>query len=147
MKLSTRGQYATRALLDIALHPENGSVFLGDIARRQQISPWYLKRLITPLIVGGLVRSTRGAKGGVPLAKPATEIQLSAIIELVEGSIAPVECVINPGVCSRSASCVTRDVWGDLKKAMDGVLENTSVQDLVERHKQKEQSQELMYHI
>ena len=147
MKLTTRGRYATRALLDIALHQGNGSVFLGDIARRQQISPWYLKRLITPLISGGLVRSTRGAKGGVSLAKPAAEITLSDIIGLAEGSIAPVECVTNPGVCSRSASCVTRDVWGDLKKAMDGVLENTSLRDLVERHKQKEQSQKLMYHI
>ena len=147
MKLSTRGRYITRALLDIALHQGNGTVPLGDIARRQQISPWYLKRLITPFINGGLVRSTRGAKGGVSLAKPGSEIRLSEVIRLAEGSIAPVECIANPEVCSRSASCVTRDVWDDLKKAMDGVLENTTLQNLVERHNRKQRSQKPMYHI
>jgi len=147
MKLSTRGRYATRALLDIALHQGKGPVLLGHIAQREQISPWYLKRLITPLVTGGVVRSTRGAKGGVWLAKPTTEIKLSEVIQLLEGSNAPVECVINPEVCSRSTSCATRDIWSELKKAMDGVLENTTLQDLVERHKIKEKSQERMYHI
>jgi len=147
MKLSTRGRYATRALLDIALHQGERPVLLKDIAQRQQISPLYLERLVAPLIAGGIVRSTRGARGGVSLAKPPEEIRLSQVIQLVEGSIAPVECVNNPGICARSKSCAARDVWGELKKAMDRVLEGITLQDLVERQKRKEPSKELMYYI
>jgi len=147
MKLSTRGRYGTRALLDIARHQGERPVILKDIAQRQQISPLYLERLIAPLIAGGIVRSTRGAKGGISLAKPAEEIRLSEVIELLEGTINPVECVINPSMCDRSGSCAPRDVWGELKKAINGVLENITLQDLVEQQKRKEQSRELMYYI
>ena len=79
---------------------------------------------MTCLITGGIVRSTRGAKGGFSLAKPTKEIKLSEVIQLLEGSIALVECVNNPRVCARSELCVTRDVWGELKEAMNGVLES-----------------------
>jgi Rrf2 family protein len=147
MKLSTRGQYGTKALLELALHYREGLIPLKDIAQRQQIPLQYLEHLITPLIAGGLVRSTRGARGGVLLAKSPKEIRLSEVIQLLEGSIALVECVNNPGACSRSELCVTRDVWGELKKAMDGVLESTTLQDLVERQKSKGQSKLVMYHI
>ena len=147
MKLSTKGRYATRALLDLALNQGEGPVLLKDIAQRQQISLSYLEHLVTPLIAGGLVRSTRGARGGVSLARPPEEIRLSEVIQLLEGSIAPVECVNNPGICTRSESCVTRDIWGELKKAINGVLESTTLQDLVERQKRKGQMKETMYHI
>ncbi len=147
MKLSTKGQYGTRALLDLALHYREGPIPLKDIAQRQQISLQYLEHLITPLIAGGIVWSTRGARGGVSLARPPEEIKLSEVIGLLEGSIAPVECVNNPKYCSRSDLCVTRDIWGELKKVMDGVLESTTLQDLVERHKKKEQPEPVMYHI
>lgn len=147
MKLSTRGRYASRALLDLALHQGEKPVLLRDIARREQISLPYLERLIAPLIAGGMVRSTRGAKGGVWLAKSPKDIRLSEVIQLLEGSIAPVECVDNPEVCSRSESCVTRDIWCELKRAMNGVLESTTLSDLVERHKRKELPEEIMYHI
>ena len=121
MKLSTRGQYGTRMLLDLALHQSEEPVLLKDIAQRQQISLPYLEHLITPLIAGGIVRSTRGARGGVSLAKPPEQVKLSEVIQLLEGSIAPVACVNDPGACSRSESCVTRDVWGELNKSGDGV--------------------------
>ena len=147
MKLSTRGRYATRALLDLALNQGEGPVLLKDIAQRQQISLRYLERLIAPLIVGGILRSSRGAKGGVWLLKSPEEIKLSEVIQLVEGSISPVECVNDPGVCNRSAFCVTRDVWGELKKVMDEVLESTTLQDLVERQRQKGQVVATMYYI
>ena len=146
MKLSTRGRYGTRALLDLALH-EEGPVLLKDIAQRQQISLQYLEHLITPLIAAGIIRSTRGARGGISLAKPPEQVKLSEVIQLLEGSIAPAECVNNPGVCSRSELCVTRDIWGELKKAMNGILESTTLQDLVERQKRKEQPEEVMYYI
>ena len=147
MKLSTRAQYGTRALLDIALHGGKGPVLLRDIAQREQISPMYLERLIAPLVAAGIMRSARGARGGFWLAKPPQEIRLSEVIQLLEGSIALVECINNPGVCSRSAFCASRDVWEELEKAMSGVLETTTLQDLVERHKRKERPEEVMYYI
>ncbi len=137
MKLSTRGRYGTRALLDLALHEGEKPVLLKNIAEREQISVRYLQHLITPLIAGGIVRTTRGAKGGVSLAKPPKEIKLSEAIQLLEGSIAPAECINSPGICSRSKLCVTRDIWGELKQAMDGILESTTLQDLVERNQRK----------
>jgi len=147
MKLSTRGRYATRALLDLALHRGGGPTLLKDIAQRQQISVRYLEHLITPLIAGGILRSTRGARGGVWLTKSPEEIRLSEVIQLVEGPLSVVECINNPEICSRSAFCVTRDVWDELKKVMNEVLESTTLQDLVERQKQKEQVVTAMYHI
>ena len=147
MKLSTRGRYGSRALLDLALHDAEGPVLLKDIARRQQISLPYLEHLIAPLIAGGLVRSTRGARGGVSLARPPEEIRLSQVIQLLEGSITPVECVDNPRICIRSELCVTRDIWDELKKAMNGILESTTLQDLIERQKRKEQPEAPMYCI
>ncbi len=147
MKLSTRGRYGTRALLELALHYREGPVPLKDIARSQQISLPYLEHLITPLVTAGIVLSIRGHRGGVWLAKPPEAIRLSEVIGLLEGSIALVECVNDPKYCSRSDFCVTRDIWSELKEAMDGVLESTTLQDLVERHKKKEQPESAMYHI
>ena len=147
MKLSTRGRYATRALLDLAFHEEEEPVLLKDIAQRQQISLRYLEHLITPLIAAGIIRSTRGVKGGIWLAKPPQEIKLSEVIRLLEGSIAPVDCVNNPEICIRSEFCVTREIWSELKKAMDDVLESTTLQNLVERQKRKKRPEQVMYYI
>ena len=102
---------------------------------------------MSPLIAGSIIRSTRGARGGISLTKLPEEIKLSEVIQLLEGSTAPVECINNPEVCGRSELCVARDIWDELKKAMDGVLESTTLQDLVERQKRKEQSAEAMYYI
>jgi Rrf2 family cysteine metabolism transcriptional repressor len=146
MKLSTRGQYGARALLDIAVHYDGNPVLLKDIAKRQAISAQYLEHLISPLIKAGIVRSIRGARGGVTLAKLPEEIKLSQVIQILEGSTAPVECVDNPKVCPRSDFCVTRDVWEEMKRAMIQVLESTTLQDLVERQREKERPA-VMYHI
>jgi len=137
MKLSTRGRYGLRALLDLALHDGEGLIPLKDIARRQEISLHYLEHLIAPLIAAGLVRSTRGARGGVLLVKPPSQIKLSEVIQALEGSIAPVECVRDPGLCQRSALCASRDVWSELMEAMVQVLDSTTLQDLVERQRTK----------
>ena len=147
MKLSTRTRYGTRALLDLALHAGEGLVLLKDIARRQEVSLPYLEHLITPLIAAGLVKSTRGARGGVLLLKPPSEIKLSEVVQLLEGSIAPVDCVNDPRVCHRSASCVTRDIWIEMKSAMSHVLDSTTLQDLVERQKGKNGPKHRMYYI
>jgi len=147
MKLSTRSRYGTRALLDLALHREDEPVFLKEIAKRQQISLSYLEQLIAPLITGHIIRSTKGPKGGISLAKNPEEIKLSEVIRLLEGSVGPVECVDDPGVCDRSEFCVTRDVWNELKMVMEGVLESTTLQDLVERHRRKTQPEPAMFYI
>jgi len=147
MKLSTKGRYGTRALLELSIRYGEGPVPLKDIARNQRISLQYLEHIITPLVTAGIVLSIRGPRGGVWLARSPQEIKLSEVIGLLEGSIAPVECVNDPKYCSRSDFCVTRDIWGELKKVMNGVLESTTLQDLVERHKKKEQSETIMYYI
>jgi Rrf2 family protein len=147
MKLSTRTRYGTRALLELALRDGVGPVFLKDIARKQQISLAYLEHLVTPLISGGIIRSTKGPKGGIMLARKPEEIKLSEITLLLEGSVAPVECVDHPEVCKRSDLCVTREIWSEMKNAMDGLLESTTLQDLVERQKKKGLPEESMYYI
>ncbi len=147
MKLSTRARYGSRALLDIALNSNEEPVQLKDIAEREQISLQYLEHLITPLISAGIVRSQRGAKGGVMLARPASEIKLSEIVNILEGTIDPVECIEHPDICERSHSCVTRDIWDEVKKAMDAVLENITLQNLVERYMRKEKPEPVMYYI
>jgi Rrf2 family protein len=147
MKLSTKGRYGTRALLDVALHQEDSPVQLKVIAQRQQIPLHYLEHIIAPLITAGLLRSTRGAYGGVSLGKPPQEIVLSEVIQVLEGSITPVECVDDPNVCSRADICVTRDVWTDVKKAMVGVLESVTLQDLVDRQIDTQKLASEMYYI
>jgi len=138
MKLSTKGRYGTRALLEMARHYGEGPMLLKDIAERQQISLQYLEHLIGPLVSAGLVKTTRGFKGGVWLARPPAEIKLSETMQILEGDITPVECINNPGACTRSRTCATRDVWDEMKQAMYGVLDSTTLEDLVKRQEVKE---------
>ncbi len=149
MKISSRGKYGTRALLDLALHSSGEPVPLKDIAHRQQIPLAYLEHLIAPFINAGIVRSSRGVRGGVWLAKSPREVKLSRVIELLEGSIAPVECVSNPGECPRAGYCATRDIWSELERAMSAVLDSITLEDLAERQRRKGQPQEAgeMYYI
>lgn len=147
MKLSTRGRYGTRLLLDVALHESEGRVPLRDVAQRQDIPLAYAKRLIAALVTGGLLRSIRGIGGGVSLARPPHLIKLREIIELLEGRIALVECITNPRSCKRSHLCVTRDIWSELDKATNGILDLTTLRDLVERHTTKTQATGAMYYI
>jgi Rrf2 family protein len=94
-----------------------------------------------------MIRSTRGAHGGVQLARPPQEIKLSEVLGVLEGSIAPVDCINDPKACPRSELCVTRDVWIELKEAMDGVLESKTLQELVEMQKKKKTADTVMYDI
>lgn len=138
MKLSTRAQYGTRALVELALGWGEGPIPLRDVAQRQQLPQPYLAHLMAPLVAAGIVRSIRGPKGGISLVKPPQEITLGEVIRVLEGSSAPVECVDRPEICPRAELCVTRDVWVEMKRAVNGVLESTTLQALVERQRQKE---------
>ena len=147
MKLSTKGRYGARAMLDLALHYGEGPVSVKDIAERQEVSERYLVHLMVSLKAAGLVKSMRGARGGFSLAEPPAQIKLSEIIQVLEGSIAPVECVDDPKACSRSERCVTRDIWAEMNRATSEVLESTTLEDLVQRQREKEKREPAMYYI
>ena len=142
MKLSTRTRYGTRALLDLARHQGNQPVQLKEIAGRQNISLPYLEHIITPLVGAGIVRSTRGVRGGLRLSRRPDELKLSEVVQLLEGVTTPVDCVNDPESCDRSDLCVTREVWGEIKTAIDNTLNSITLQDLMDREKRKETSAE-----
>ncbi|TFG44804.1 MAG: Rrf2 family transcriptional regulator [Dehalococcoidia bacterium] len=147
MKLSTRARYGTRALLDLAQNYSEQVIPLKDIARRQQISLSYLEHLVGPLVDARLVQSVRGAKGGLKLAKSPDSIKMSEVVSLLEGPIDPVDCIHSPDKCERSRFCATRDIWSDMGRAMNEVLEQTTLADLVSRQQAKMSSDGGMYHI
>lgn len=138
MKISTKGRYGTRALLDVALRQDEGLVHLKEIAERQQISLYYLERIIAPLVKAGFLNTTRGPSGGVELGRPPEDIKIGEVIGVLEGSIAPVQCVDDPSVCPRSDSCATCELWGEVKEAMVEVLDAVTLQELVERQLKKQ---------
>ena len=133
MKLSTRGRYATRAMLDLALNYGQEPVVLSAVARRQQISEQYLEQLTGPLKVAGLLRSVRGPNGGFMLAKSPSVISISQIIRAVEGSTALVECVDDPQACSRADDCLTRRVWVKATEAVNNVFGSITLQGLIDK--------------
>jgi len=147
MRLSTKGRYGARAMLDLALNSGEGPILLRDIAKRQEVSEKYLEHSITTLRKAGLVRSIRGARGGYVLAKSPSQIRLSEIMEVLECSMAPVECVDDPQVCQRAHLCVTRDIWAEMKEAIDNILESITLQDMVEEQNKKENSKAIVYNI
>lgn len=137
MKLSTRGRYGVRLMLDLALHYGEGPILLRDIAERQEISEKYLWQLINPLKTTGLVNSLRGAHGGYVLGKSPEAISIKAILQILEGPLCLVDCVDNPALCERSLSCISRDIWGEASKNMQQTLEDTTLAAMVERQKEK----------
>lgn len=147
MKLSTRTRYGMRALLDLSINGTGSPVQLKEIASRQQISLSYLEHLMIPLISAGIVKSTRGSKGGIELAKPPELIRLKEILDVLEGPLSPVDCLKDDNSCPRSRACATRDVWDDMRKAMENVLISNTLQDLANRQKVKEGTPDNMYYI
>jgi len=134
MKISTRGRYGLRAMVDLAANGDGGSVTLKSIAERQGIPENYLEQLISPLKKAGYVRSTRGALGGYALNKPAGEISVGDVLRALEGDMRPVECVSEEaaGSCGKAGceSCVTRPVWRKMYDSINNVLESFSLADL-----------------
>jgi len=147
MRLSTKGRYGVRAMVELALHYGEGPVLLREIAKQQGISERYLEHLIISLKVAGLVKSIRGAHGGYILAKPPGQIRLYEVIQVLEGSLAPVACVDDPRICSRFPICVTREVWEQIKNAVVNVLNSITLEDLANRQKSKQLTGSLMYYI
>ena len=147
MKLSTKARYGTRALLDLALHRSTAPVLLKHIAQRQDISLAYLEHIVGPLVAAGIIRSSRGARGGVTLARSARDIRLSEVVEALEGPVNLVECAANPRSCARSTSCAVKDVWADVTKAIEHTLSSLTLQDLADRQRVKSEGAEGTYQI
>ena len=137
MRMSTKGRYGVRLMIDLALHSGEGPVLLKDIARRQGISEKYLWNLINPLKTVGLVRSLRGARGGYLLAKEPAEISLKDIMSVLEGPLCLVDCVENPSSCKRSPTCITRDVWCEASLGFMRTLETMTLETMIDRHRVK----------
>jgi Rrf2 family protein len=146
MKLSTRGCYGLRALLELALNYGGKPVLMRAIAENQNISRKYLHALLTALKSAGYVRSVRGSGGGYLLAKPPAKIQVHDVLQVLEGSLSITDCVEDPDTCPRSQRCVTHELWQDLSAAVEKLLAGVTLQDLVVRHTAKA-SESLMYHI
>ncbi|KKR04429.1 MAG: Rrf2 family protein [Candidatus Uhrbacteria bacterium GW2011_GWF2_39_13] len=147
MKLSTRSRYGLRLMFELALHFGKGSVFLKDIAKKQDISEKYLSKLIIPLKAAKLVNSARGAHGGYTIAREPSLITVREIVEVLEGDISPVECVKNSGVCKRASTCPTRDIWCSLEREIFNVLENITLQNIVRTHETKSAQRNFSYTI
>ncbi len=137
MRLSTRGRYGTRAMLDLALCGSNGPVSLREMASRQDISADYLEQLLRRLRKAGLVRSVRGPRGGFLLASDPAQIRLWDIVSALEDRIAPVACVDNvvghkscEEPCQRISSCATHVFWGGLARQIRAFFESKTLQDL-----------------
>lgn len=120
---------------------------LKDIAKRQEIPLSYLKQIVATLVNGGMLRSIRGVGGGVFLARNPKEINLREVLQLLEGVTPLAECNDKPEVCERAEICVTRDLWCEIDTAANKILETTSLQDLVERHLEKQARQQVIYQI
>lgn len=141
MKLSTRGRYGVRMMMDLALHHGEGPVLLKDIAQRQGISEKYLWQLINPLKTAGLVNSLRGAHGGYILGKAPDAISLKEVLQVLEGPLCLVDCVDNPSLCDRASSCISRDIWGEASKNMLQTLAGTTLAGMVEKQKKKDRNE------
>jgi Rrf2 family protein len=134
-------------MLDVALQCGEGPVHLKDIARRQEVSKKYLEHLTSRLEAAGLLRSIRGAGGGISLARPPSEIKLSQIFQILEGPIALVGCVDNPEWCPRSSRCATRDIWMQMGQLLSAFLESQTLEDLCRQQREKEQPAPAKYYI
>ena len=140
MKLSTRTRYGIRAVLELAENYGKGPLQLKIIAQRQEISVKYLEQLMAVLKSAGFVRSIRGSKGGYVLAKSPEQIKLSDVFYCLEGPVVTVECVENAGYCTRTNDCAARQIWAEVQKAVIGVLQSITLQNLVDRAKHNKAS-------
>ena len=137
MKLSTKGKYGLRALIDLAQYSEDSPVSITSIARRQDISERYLEQLMSKLKKAGLVKSIRGANGGYVLAKEAKDISVGDVLRALEGKLEPAECAaFHPEKgCKASANCVTKYVWQKINDSINQTVDEIHLNELVEESK------------
>ena len=138
MKISTKGRYALRLMIDLASNSNGNPISLKDVAKRQGISDKYLEQIISVLNKAGYVRSVRGAQGGYLLKMEPSEYTVGMILRLTEGSLSPVACVEDDTIaCDKIDSCVTVMVWKKINDAVNNVVDNITLQDLVDWQNEK----------
>ena len=141
MKISTKGRYGLRMMIDVAMNQQEGPVSVRDIARRQSLSDKYLEQIITQANRSGLLKSIRGAGGGYQLSRDAKDISVGDVLRAMEGSLSPVACVQElageTAPCQNSGECATYELWRDIKAAVDAVVDNRSLQDMIDNYTRK----------
>lgn len=138
MKISTKGRYALRLMLDLAIHNNGDCISIKEISERLGISDKYLEQIITVLNRAGFVKSVRGAQGGYLLAKDPSDYTVGSIIKLMEGNLTLVTCLEDEtNQCINSATCVTVEIWEKISEAVNNILDNITLKDLVIRHHEK----------
>ena len=137
MKISTKGRYALRMLLDLAEHKDEGFIALKDIAQREGISKKYLEQIIPILSGAGFLRTNRGSQGGYMLARGPEQYTVGQILRITEGGLSPVACLEdNPNQCQRSAFCPTLPIWQGLRQVIDTYLDGITLQDILDRKRE-----------
>ena len=132
MKISTKGRYALRLMLDLASNDSGTPIRLKDVAKRQWISEKYLEQIISILNKAGFVKSVRGPQGGYSLSRTPADYTVGMILRLTEGSLCPVDCAAEEnGSCDREDTCVTRMLWKKLDDAISSVVDHVSLEELL----------------
>jgi Rrf2 family cysteine metabolism transcriptional repressor len=149
MKLSTKGRYGLRAMLDLAVHSYEGHVSLRSIAERQGISENYLEQIFATLKKAGIVNSLRGSQGGYALSMTPDKITVGIILRALEGSLAPVDCVLEDdyGECRKNEECITRLVWRRMWDCINKVVDSVTLQDLVNEYNKRNDMNGYIYYI
>lgn len=149
MKISFRGDYALKAILDLSLHFNKGIVKIQDIAKRQDIPLKYLEQILLALKGAGYVKSQRGARGGYALAKEPKDIKLGEIIRLMEGPVSPITCVSKSCYqrCSEETTCVFRPIFEGVRISLEEIVDKTSFADICVKYEEKNKEVVGMYHI
>lgn len=138
MKISTKGRYAIRMMLDLAQHQNDGYVALKEIAARQNISKKYLEQIIPIFNRADVLKASRGFQGGYRLSKSPDQYTVAEILRMTEGSLAPVACLERePIECERSADCATLPVWQGLYRVINEYLEGITLQDILDMQREK----------
>ncbi len=139
MKVSTKGRYGLKAVVDLAVNHEDGMISIKSIAQRQGLSENYLEQLFASLKKSGIIKSVRGAQGGYMLAKPDDRITVGDVLRALEGALFPVECMDfdYPTECDKSDTCVTAPVWAKLRDKINEVVDSITISDLVKDYESK----------
>jgi Rrf2 family cysteine metabolism transcriptional repressor len=135
MRLSTKGEYASRAMLELAIHYAEGPLHIRDISSAQDIPERFLEQILLQLKRAGYLRSRKGPHGGYSLSKPPERISVAEVIRVMDGPLAPIDCVSVTAheICPKEDSCGLKGLWKETRDAIAAILERTSLADLVER--------------
>lgn len=131
MKISTRGRYALRIMIDLATNDRGEFIALKDIAERQEVSNKYLEQIIAMLNKAGYLETARGNNGGYKLAKKPSEYRVGDILRATEGKLAPIDCLTDTGICKRKENCKTYSFWEGLDQVITQYVNSKTLEDLI----------------